>query len=149
VPLLSWRVFYLMITTQKPLTACEISVSLSGRESEKLRFYAEVEALEPGTSTLRLFCPVCCPRGHSGLELFTLPKSSSWGTYVLEQTEVMMSKLHLHWTHQTTPRSSNKVSRTNHVTPTLIRLVKDTHALDVRLRRPRSGMSGDVITVLF
>jgi hypothetical protein len=44
---------------KKPLPANEIVVSFSGRESEKLRFCAEVEALEPGTSTFRLFCPVC------------------------------------------------------------------------------------------
>lgn len=56
------RVFYLIIASQKPLPASEINVNLSGRESEKLRFSAEVETLDPGTSTFRLFCPVCCPR---------------------------------------------------------------------------------------
>jgi hypothetical protein len=105
-----------------PLPASEINVSLCGRESDKLRFSTEVKAIEPGTSTFRLFCP-----------------SSSWGTYVLEQTEVVMSNLHLQWNHRPTPKSSNKASRTKYAAPTLIRLVKDKRAFDVVLRRPRSG----------
>ncbi|KAI0256634.1 trafficking protein particle complex subunit 10 [Lactifluus subvellereus] len=116
-----------------PLPATEISVILSGRESERLRFFTQVESLEPGTSTFKLFCP-----------------SSSWGTYMLEQTEVTMSNLHLQWNHPTTPKGSNKTSLTKHDPPTLIRLIKDVHAFDARLKRPRSvelgpGMSSKLL----
>ncbi|KAH9966604.1 trafficking protein particle complex subunit 10 [Russula dissimulans] len=119
-----------------PLPASEINVSVSGRDSEKLRFCTDVKVLEPGTSTCRLFCP-----------------SSSWGTYVLEQTEVVMSNLHLQWNYRPTPKSSNKASRTKYTNPTLIRLIKDTHAFDVRLKRPRSielglGMSSKLLLVI-
>jgi hypothetical protein len=80
----------------------------------------------------------------SGLERLTLSKSSSWGTYVLEQTEVVVSNLLLQWNHRPTLKSSNKASRTKYTAPTLIRLVKDTQAFDVGLRRPRSGKLVDL-----
>ena len=80
----------------------------------------------------------------SGLERLTLSESSSWGTYVLEQTEVVVSNLLLQWNHRPTLKSSNKASRTKYTAPTLIRLVKDTHAFDVGLRRPRSGKLVDL-----
>ncbi|KAI9510228.1 trafficking protein particle complex subunit 10 [Russula earlei] len=119
-----------------PLPINEINLNLSGRESEKLRFCANVKVLEPGTSTFRLFCP-----------------SSSWGTYVLEQTEVVLSNLRLQWNHRPTSKSSNKPSRTKHTKPILIRLVKDPHALDVRLKRPLSvelglGMPSKLLLVI-
>lgn len=104
-----------------PLPANEINVRLSGGESDKLLFSIEVNAIEPGTSTFRLFCP-----------------TSSWGTYVLEQSEVVMSNLLLQWNHRPTPKGSSKASRTKYSAPTLIRFVKDTRAFDVRLRRPHT-----------
>jgi hypothetical protein len=36
----------------------EIILNLSGRDSERLRFSAQVTSLEPGSSTFKLFCPV-------------------------------------------------------------------------------------------
>lgn len=133
----------------KPLPASEISVILSGRESERLRFFTQVKSLEPGTSTFKLFCPVCGLK-RPELRYLTPSKTSSWGTYILEQTEVTMSNLHLQWNHPTTtPKGSNKASRTKHDPPTLIRLIKDVRAFDARLKRPRSGKwAGRVTTLL-
>jgi len=140
--LLSWAICLRQSHT-KPLPTSEINVSLSGRDSDKLRFSIGVKAIEPGTSTFRLFCPVCCPRGHLGLERLTPFETSSWGIYVLEQSEVVVSNLLLQWDHRPTPKSSSKASRTKYTAPTLIRLVRDTHAFDVRLKRPRSGKQVD------
>lgn len=49
-----------------------------------------------------------------------------------------VSNLHLEWKHRTTTKDG-KASRTKRVAPTLVRLVKDAHAFDVRLKRPHSG----------
>ncbi|KAH9079351.1 trafficking protein particle complex subunit 10 [Lactarius deliciosus] len=106
------------------LPANEICLTLSGRDSERLRFSAQVTSLEPGSSTFKLFCP-----------------TSSWGTYILDQTEVLVSNLRLEWNHRTATKNG-KTSRTKRVTPTLVRLVKDAHAFDVRLKRPRSVVLG-------
>lgn len=106
------------------LPANEICLSLSGRDSERLRFSAQVMSLEPGSSTFKLFCP-----------------TSSWGTYILDKTEVTVSNLRLEWNHRAATKS-DKASRTKRVTPTLVRLVKDARAFDVRLKRPRSVLLG-------
>ena len=131
----------------KSLPTSEISVILSGRESERLRFFTQVKSLKPGTSTFKLFCPVCGLKRRE-LRYLTSSKSSSWGTYMLEQTEVTMSNLHLQWYHPTTPKGSDRASRTKHDTPTLIRLIKDVHAFDARLKRPRSGKWAGCVTAL-
>ncbi|KAH9063497.1 trafficking protein particle complex subunit 10 [Lactarius vividus] len=94
------------------LPANGICLSISGRDSERLRFSAQVTSLEPGSSTFKLFCP-----------------TSSWGTYILDQTEVTMSNLRLVWNHRTATKNG-KTSRTKRVTPTLVRLVKDARAFD-------------------
>ncbi|KAI0273565.1 trafficking protein particle complex subunit 10 [Gloeopeniophorella convolvens] len=107
--------------------ADEICVALTGRESERLEFRSPVKSLEPGTSNFRLFCP-----------------SSSWGTYIFDQSELKISNLHLQWSHRTAGKS--KPSRTKHTAPTLIRLEKDVHAFDVRLKRPRSIELGRDVT---
>jgi hypothetical protein len=123
----------------KPFPASKVSLLLSGRASERLQFCTETTVLAQGISTFKLFCPVRRPRCRPELERLTPFKSSSWGTYVLEQTEVAVSNLRLQWNHRPTSRSPNKASRTKHTAPILIRLVKDTRAFDVRLKRPRSG----------
>ena len=81
--------------------------------------------------------------GRTGFERLTPPETSSWGSYVLEQSEVVVSNLLLQWNHRQTPKSSSKASRTKYSAPTLIRLVKDTHAFDVQLKRPRTGKQLD------
>ncbi|KAI0288169.1 trafficking protein particle complex subunit 10 [Russula brevipes] len=116
-----------------PFPASKVSLLLSGRASERLQFCTETTVLAPGISTFKLFCP-----------------TSSWGTYVLEQTEVAVSNLRLQWDHRPTLRSPKKASRTKHTAPILVRLVKDTRAFDVRLKRPRSvelglGMSSKLL----
>jgi len=126
-------------THAKPFPASEINVGLSGGESDKLRFSIGASAIAPGISTFRLFCPVCCPLGRPGLMRLTPPETSSWGTYVLEQSEVAVSNLLLQWHHRPAPKSFGKASRIKFSAPTLIRLVKDTHAFDVHLKRPRTG----------
>ena len=116
----------------------EIFLTLSGRDSERLRFSTQVTSLGPGSSTFKLFCPV----RDFGIRFRTSDlhrtKTSSRGTYILDQTKVTVSNLHLEWKHRTTTKDG-KASRTKRVTPTLVRLVKDAHAFDVRLKRPHSG----------
>ncbi|KAF8275107.1 trafficking protein particle complex subunit 10 [Lactarius quietus] len=104
--------------------ANEICLSLSGRDSERLRFSAQVASLENGSSTYKLFCP-----------------TSSRGTYTLDQTEITLSNLRLEWKHQTATKDG-KASRTKRVRPTLVRLVKDARAFDAHLKRPRSVILG-------
>ncbi|KAI0053990.1 hypothetical protein FA95DRAFT_1529824 [Auriscalpium vulgare] len=98
----------------------DILITLSGRDSERLVFRTSVAGLPTGTTSFTVFCP-----------------TSSWGTYVHESSEARVSKLHLQWNHRQVAGSS-KSSKIKTRTATVVRLLRDVRALDVRLRRPRS-----------
>ncbi|THU92186.1 hypothetical protein K435DRAFT_829706 [Dendrothele bispora CBS 962.96] len=95
----------------------EISVILTGRDSERQRFSIAVESLNPGTSQIRMFSPV-----------------SNAGTFLLESSEIRMSRLLFHWTHRRT--STPKVSRAGRTSGVLVRIPRDLQAFDVQLRQP-------------
>ncbi|KAA1469549.1 hypothetical protein DENSPDRAFT_857972 [Dentipellis sp. KUC8613] len=97
----------------------EITVTLIGRESERLQFRSDVQSLKPGNSIITLFCP-----------------TSSSGTYLIDSSEAKLSRLRLQWNHRE-PTSSRKASRSQKPTVALVRLARDLRALDIRLRRPR------------
>ncbi|OBZ75937.1 Trafficking protein particle complex subunit 10 [Grifola frondosa] len=93
----------------------EVEIQLAGREANRLIFSGKEDLLKPGRNSVTLFCA-----------------SSTAGTYTLHSSEIKISRLKLQWTHA----KIAKHHRTKEV-PTLVRIPKDLHALDVRLRQPQ------------
>ncbi|KAG2367519.1 trafficking protein particle complex subunit 10 [Suillus spraguei] len=107
----------------------EINITLRGRDSERLKFIAKVDKLPPGQSIVTLFCP-----------------SSSWGLYILERSEVVMSRVRLQWQHANTAVTTSKK---NHIS--LVRVPRSLRALDVQIRQPQQaelGMTSHLLLVI-
>ncbi|KAF8968386.1 trafficking protein particle complex subunit 10 [Flammula alnicola] len=89
----------------------EISVLVTGRESEKFRYVSPVtEGCLPGKSTFTLFCP-----------------TSASGTFILESSEVRSAHLLLQSNYRKTSKGPSSA------TPLLVRVPNDPLALDVRI----------------
>ncbi|KIM80718.1 hypothetical protein PILCRDRAFT_821974 [Piloderma croceum F 1598] len=113
---------FLDVTVQNHLP-CElpidqVTVVLAGRDKERLNFSASAERLAQGLTPLRLFCA-----------------TSSHGTFLLDSSEVRMSHLQFQWTHRKAV-SPGKTSRLSKDASVLVRIPKDLHALNIRLRQP-------------
>ncbi|ETW85992.1 hypothetical protein HETIRDRAFT_309755 [Heterobasidion irregulare TC 32-1] len=108
----------------------EVSVTLTGRESERLVFNVKTRSLASGMSTLTLFCP-----------------TSSWGTFIFDSSEVRISRLHFQWVHRQ-PAEASKLSRQKAELPVLVRLARDLCAFDVRIKRPRCIKLGAPSSIL-
>ncbi|KAG1756516.1 trafficking protein particle complex subunit 10 [Suillus paluster] len=104
----------------------EVSVTMGGRDSERLKFIAKVDTLPPGQSTVTLSCP-----------------TSSWGLYALESSEVVMSHLHFRWQYTGTTATTSK---RNHVS--LVRVPRSLRALDVQTRQPQQTELGTTSRLL-
>ncbi|KAF9533525.1 trafficking protein particle complex subunit 10 [Crepidotus variabilis] len=101
------------ITNHLPVTfpTEEINVSLSGRESEKVKFNASIsDGLPPGHSHFTLYC-----------------KTSAPGTFLLESSEIRSSHLVLSTNYR------KAFSKPSSRSTTLIRIPSDPLALDVRI----------------
>ncbi|KAG2157362.1 trafficking protein particle complex subunit 10 [Suillus clintonianus] len=98
----------------------EISITLRGRDSERLKFTAKVDKLPPGQSTVTLSCP-----------------SSSWGLYTLESSEVVMARVRFQWQHTGTAITTLKKNHTS-----LVRVSRSLRALDVQIRQPQQTELG-------
>lgn len=112
----------------------EVSVTLRGRDSERLKFSTKVDKISPGQSTLTLSCPVrvtvltVCSEPTS-----TSFQTSSWGLYTLESSEIVMSHLRFQWQHKgaTTTAKNDRIS--------LVRVPRNLRALDVQIRQPQQS----------
>jgi hypothetical protein len=113
---------------------------VAGRDAERLRFVSKTEPLKPGTTSLRLFCPVSDDPAlfSENVHRVALAKTSSSGTYVLDSSEARMSHLLFHWNHRKTRRP---LRWPKGPAETLVRIPQDLRALDVRLRRPHLSQS--------
>lgn len=98
----------------------EINITLRGRDSERLKFTAKVDKLPPGQSTVTLSCP-----------------SSSWGLYILESSEVVMSRVRFQWQHASTAVTTSKKNQIS-----LVRVPRSLRALDVQIRQPQQAELG-------
>ncbi|EKM83061.1 hypothetical protein AGABI1DRAFT_118454 [Agaricus bisporus var. burnettii JB137-S8] len=87
----------------------DITVTVTGRESEKYEFTAPATVISPGCNALRLFCPAI-----------------SMGKYLIRTTKIRVGNLVFHWDHR-------KVKSSNRWSNTIIRVPQDTHALSVTL----------------
>ncbi|KAJ7285957.1 trafficking protein particle complex subunit 10 [Mycena rebaudengoi] len=107
----------------------EIVATLSGRDSERLRFASSSGPIPPGKTEATLFCPI-----------------PSAGTYILESTEVRISHLVLQWTHRNalSGRSSSGLKKGF----SLVRLPRDLLAMDARLHQPNLIELGKPPTLL-
>ncbi|OCH95045.1 hypothetical protein OBBRIDRAFT_788779 [Obba rivulosa] len=95
----------------------EITVSLTGREGDKLLFSKPIASLPPGTSMVTLFCT-----------------SAASGVYSLVNHEVKVSRLVLQWQSQKATASTKNLRTQG--SPVLFHIPKDPRALDVRLYPP-------------
>ncbi|KDR81848.1 hypothetical protein GALMADRAFT_240099 [Galerina marginata CBS 339.88] len=87
----------------------EISVLVTGRESDKFRYVSEITSgCPPGKSLFTLFCP-----------------TSTFGSFLLESSEVRSAHLLLQWNY----RKKNASSQA----PLLVRVPNDPLALNVRI----------------
>ncbi|KAJ3845286.1 trafficking protein particle complex subunit 10 [Lentinula raphanica] len=113
---------YLTVTVHNSLPCAipvsEISVHLTGRESERFKFTTTSESLDSGKTTVKLFSPTPC---H--------------GTFLLESSEIRMQRLLLQWSHRRTShiKGSRHTAKGNN---TLVRIPHDLLAFDVSLRQP-------------
>ncbi|KAH7889469.1 trafficking protein particle complex subunit 10 [Phlebopus sp. FC_14] len=108
----------------------EVSVMLVGRDASRLKFSVNIDKLFPGKNDLILACPTSC-----------------YGVYVLDSSEIQMSRLHFQWKHKATTTS---VPTRGHM-PWLVRLPHDPQALNVQLRQPDQtelGVASRVLLVL-
>ncbi|KAI9065113.1 hypothetical protein FKP32DRAFT_1674998 [Trametes sanguinea] len=107
-----------------------VEVQLAGRENSRISFTEKVSLLAPGKNELTLFSP-----------------SSSAGTYTLFSTEISLARLHFQWKHAKTQKQIRAGS-----VATLVRIPRDTKALDVRLKQPpriELGTPSRVMVVLW
>ncbi|KAK7467047.1 hypothetical protein VKT23_004109 [Stygiomarasmius scandens] len=106
----------------------EISVSLIGRDSERQKFCAAVDSLKPGISQIKLFCP-----------------ASNAGTYLLESSEIRMSRLVFHWIYR---KISTKAVRAGRTSGVLVRIPQDLQMFDIKLRQPPKVIFGQSPSVV-
>ncbi|KAF8894667.1 trafficking protein particle complex subunit 10 [Infundibulicybe gibba] len=112
------------------LPADQITIIAGGRDGERLEFKSLLETIPPGKTRLALFCP-----------------TPTHGIYVLESSEIRISRLLFQWTHWKPP-SSSEPHRTGGDSPSLIRIPRDIHALEVRIRQPDRIKLGERPSVL-
>ncbi|KAH8106751.1 trafficking protein particle complex subunit 10 [Cristinia sonorae] len=111
-----------------PLPMDEVSVSLSGRDGSKIHFVENVKSLSPGKNKMPLFC-----------------HSAAAGTYSLHSAQIKMSNLTLQWVHS--PPPTGKASRAKRP-PVLVRIPKDLHAVDIRLRQSQRIQLGKTPSIV-
>ncbi|GLB35442.1 putative trafficking protein particle complex subunit 10, TRAPPC10 [Lyophyllum shimeji] len=110
------------------LPADEISVVLAGRDAERCKFSSPTTGLPSGKTQLTLFCP-----------------AAAAGTYVLDSSELRISRLCFQWTHRKPP---SKAASLRKETPVLVRVPRDVLALDVQLGQPTKVELGESPTLL-
>ncbi|TFK54963.1 hypothetical protein OE88DRAFT_1732249 [Heliocybe sulcata] len=102
------------------IPADEVSVILTGPESEKLRYSTKIASLASGITTLKLFCPM-----------------PSNGTHALDSTEIRISRLLLQRQYRPNGGSTQKPRLLKYL-PVLVHVPKDFRSLNVSARQPDS-----------
>ncbi|KAI9571283.1 hypothetical protein HD554DRAFT_2169127 [Boletus coccyginus] len=92
----------------------EVSVTLTGQDANRLKFAAQINKLSPGDNHLTLNCATAC-----------------CGVYVLDNSEVQMSRLRLQWCHKT---SAGTIPAKGTMLP-LVRLPYNSRGLDIQLQQ--------------
>lgn len=108
----------------------EVNVMLAGPDTEKLRYTAKVDVLQPGTASLKLFC--------------AMPTN---GTHVLDSTEIRVRKLVFQSLHRRN-HAAGQNPRVREDSPVLVHVPRDPRALSVSARQPDSielGCSAQVL----
>ncbi|KAG5647176.1 hypothetical protein DXG03_001133 [Asterophora parasitica] len=111
------------------LHADELSVILTGRNSEKCRFAAPLKCIPFGKSEQTIVCP-----------------AAAAGTYILDSSELRIEKLCFQWTHRKPPPKNPSPLRKD--TPTLVRISRDLLSLDVQISQPNQVELGEPPTIL-
>lgn len=94
-----------------------------------------MDKIPPGQLALTLSCPVRVAVSTVYSELTsTSLQTSSWGLYVLESSEIVMSHLRFQWQHKSTPTTTSK---NDHIS--LVRVPRSLRALDVQIRQPQQS----------
>ena len=107
----------------------EVSVIVSGRESDKVRFVAPVtNGCPPGKSTYTLFCSVCATFWMLSNLFSWNMKTPASGTFLLESSEVRCAHLLLQTNYR---KAAGKGPAAP--SPFLIRIPTDPFALDIRI----------------
>ncbi|KAH9934671.1 trafficking protein particle complex subunit 10 [Fomitopsis serialis] len=96
----------------------EIVAVLVGHEGVQLTFSVPVPSIQPGSTKLTLFCP-----------------SSTAGMFALQSSQVKMARL-VFERKEAKLAAPTKTTRPKDL-PALVRIPKDHHAVDVRLRPPK------------
>ncbi|KIK59816.1 hypothetical protein GYMLUDRAFT_261811 [Collybiopsis luxurians FD-317 M1] len=114
---------YLEVTIQNflpcSIPTSEVSVVLTGRDSERFKFAAPNESLTPGKTKLKLFCPIPC---H--------------GSFLLDSSEIRIKRLLLQWSHRRAAQNSKSSRGLGKDNSVLVRVPHDPLAFDVHLRQP-------------
>ncbi|KIJ16879.1 hypothetical protein PAXINDRAFT_162498 [Paxillus involutus ATCC 200175] len=96
----------------------EVSIVLTGQDANRLKFGAHVAKLSPGKNNLTLTCATSC-----------------YGVYMLDSSEIQMSRLRFQWNHKATTATIDLKRNT-------VRLPHDPRALDVQLHQPHQTELG-------
>ncbi|KAG6845701.1 hypothetical protein H0H87_004962 [Tephrocybe sp. NHM501043] len=123
---------FLDVTVQNQLPCLlpvnEISVFLTGKDSEQCTFSTTLSGIPSGKTDLTLFCPAVTA-----------------GTYVLDSSELRMAKLCLQYQHRKPP---SKMPSIRKELPLLVHIPKDLLALEVTVSQPNKIELGEPSTSL-
>ncbi|KAF9053549.1 hypothetical protein BDZ89DRAFT_1056144 [Hymenopellis radicata] len=99
----------------------DISVALSGPDNVRLKFTAPCTSLPPGKTELTLSCSASLP-----------------GLYMLDTTDIRLSRVVFTWAHQKNTAKPQRVKEKQH----LVRIPKDYQALTVQVSQPKIVVLG-------
>lgn len=98
-------------------------------------FVGEGTTLKPGSVGIKLLCPVSYTSfSLSPINLMSQQSSTS-GPFLLEKSEIRLSKVLLQWNHKQKQSHSRLVKEI----PTVIHVPKDPQAVDVFINQPQSS----------
>ena len=126
-------ILYNHSASPKDLPIDEVSVTLAGHDTEALKFASAASSLKPGKTNVRLFCPVSTILLGMDVTDATMDQIASTGAFIHESSEIRMKQLLFQWSHRS-PNGSSKVKHQAEQ-PRLVRIPRDLHAFDVRLRQ--------------
>ncbi|GJJ15396.1 hypothetical protein Clacol_009672 [Clathrus columnatus] len=99
-----------------------IRLSFAGPNSDRLDFTAQDQVLVPGLTTLTLSTP-----------------NPTFGLFVLESSELTLSKLTLRWNYRFDVKQGRFAKKFNQHSSSLLRIPRDYGAVNVRIDDPKFG----------
>lgn len=125
----------LLFTFTQDVDADEISATLIGEDTSRLKFVAKGMKLVSGQNLLNLSCAVSVRvRSVFFFECQLVRKTSTHGTYVLEGTEIQISHLCFQWNHKNVAGSRTSCKRSG-----LVHVPRNPEAFDVQLCLPQKS----------